>query len=136
MVFLDPTKVHGITNVELEGNIVRTKPVGGFNSEGVIQYAEKVLSIAPTDQQWVLYDEVDTNAGLTPEAVDELLKQFRHFIEKNCVAIGENINPTFGGIMQRDILSKLSIPTMVAQDKNKLDAFLLHHLARSGKIIR
>jgi hypothetical protein len=122
---------HGNVEIVSVDTCVKTKVQGGFNQEGIIRYGEIVLSLAPVQKPWVLLNLVDSGTGLTPNAVSELLNQYHRFVNANCVAICENVDLAFGLIVDQQILSKLTIPTLVSQDETIINSFLATHLPPS-----
>ena len=101
---------HGNYKIELIENIVHIYPSGGFNEQGVKQLNDKVLLIAPLETPWALVAHPDDSAGLTPEAVNEIVRFLQQISKMNCVVIGMEVLPTWQGVLESSIKGNVSIP--------------------------
>lgn len=75
-------KPHGQYKVTLEGSVVHVFPEGGFNEEGIQEMHEHVLLVAPKNKQWALFEHPKDLAGLTPEALKELIVSYNVLVNK------------------------------------------------------
>ena len=123
-------KSHGDYKVELINDIVHIYPVGGFNAEGILDVRGSVLSIAPTDRPWGLFEHPKDLAGLTPEASDELLKSYQEFSEHNCIAVALEICSTWQGVVERKLSDNLDIPFYLSNDLEQLIGSMKQHFGR------
>ena len=111
---------HGTYKIELIGNIVHIYPSGGFNEQGVKQLNDKIILIAPRDTTWALLAHPDDSAGLTPEAVNEIVKFFQQLNTVNCVAVAMEVAPTWQGVLEKSFVGNVSIPVFMDSDLAKL----------------
>lgn len=121
---------HGNYKIELISNVVHIYPSGGFNEQGVQQLNEEIVKIAPLKIAWALLAHPQDSAGLTPEAVNEIVKFFNYISTLNCVAVGIEVSSTWQGILEKSIVGNVNIPVYMNNDllsfehliKQKLDS--------------
>lgn len=111
---------HGKYKIELIGNIVHIYPSGGFNEQGVKQINDNIILIAPRYTAWALLVHPDDSAGLTPEAVNEIVKFFQQLNTVNCVAVALEITSTWQGVLEKSLVGNVSIPVFMDSDLAKL----------------
>ena len=115
---------HGNYKIELCENIVHIYPSGGFNEQGVKQLNDEVLLIAPDEAPWALMAHPDDSAGLTPEAVNEIVSFFQLISKKNCVVIGMEVLPTWQGVLENSIKGNVNIPVYMDVNMTKLSPLI------------
>jgi len=108
----------------VEGRIIHNYPVGGFNAEGIKAVTDAIIDIAPSKGHWALFEHPKKDAGLTPDGLEASQMMYEIFIENGCVAIALEIGCTFGGVLDREVLHDLPVPTMTGQDETNIEAFL------------
>tara|TARA_R110000764_G_scaffold19811_4_gene51549 strand:- start:11223 stop:11606 length:384 start_codon:yes stop_codon:yes gene_type:complete len=117
---------HGDYKINLTGNVIHIYPSGSFNQEGVKQLNDKVLLIAPQNSPWALLAHADESAGLTPEAVNEIINFFQQISKENCVVIGIAALPTWQGVLEKSIKENadITIPVYLDANLSKLDSLI------------
>ncbi|RTR39493.1 hypothetical protein EKG38_06705 [Shewanella canadensis] len=121
-------KPHGEYKIELMNNIVHVFPSGGFNEQGIIQLHKKIASIAPHDKPWALLEHPKNIAGLTPEAVEELINSYQNLGKLNCVAAGLEVSSTWRRVFETLIVGKVDIPVYLNSDSEKLEQLIKQKL--------
>lgn len=120
---------HGDYKVELINDVVHVFPLGGFNEEGIQEVREQVLLIAPKDRAWGLFEHPKDLAGLTPEALGELLKSYQYFSDFNCKVVALEVNATWQGVIEKGLKGNLDIPFSLSNDLDQLEVFIKQHLS-------
>lgn len=115
---------HGNFKVELINSVVHAFPSGGFNERGVIELRKEILRIAPLDSSWILVEHPKDLAGLTPDALTELIKTYQVVSAHNCKAIALEINTTWHKIIKAHIKDSLDIPLYLSDDLESINDFL------------
>ena len=121
-------QAHGNYKIELIKNIVHVFPSGGFNEQGVIQLHKEIASIAPHNMAWALLEHPKNVAGLTPEAVQELIKSYQNLSKLNCVVAGLEVSSTWQGVFEKSIVGKVNIPVYLNNDLAKLEQLIKQKL--------
>lgn len=119
---------HGNYRIELTENIVHIYPSGGFNEQGVKQLNDKVLLIAPDENPWALMAHPDESAGLTPDAVEEIVSFLQKISKKNCVVIGMQVLPTWQGVLEKALKGNVNIPVYLDASMEKLAPLIKNSL--------
>lgn len=115
---------HGYYKIESIGNVVHVYLSGGFNEHGVKQVNEEIVSIAPRKIAWALFAHPQNHAGLTPEAVDELVEFFKSLKKLNCMAVGLDISSTWQGVLEKALKGKVDIPVYMSNKLVKVEEFV------------
>jgi len=102
-------KPHGDYKIRVSNNIVHVFPVGGFNPEGIEALHKDIVSSAPANS-WVLFEHPCDTAGLTPEAVDAIVRSYQNLAKINCVAIALEISSTWKYLFEKNIVAQIAIP--------------------------
>jgi len=121
-------KPHGDYKIELLDNVVHIYPVEGFNEEGIQELREQILLIAPIDRPWALFEHPRDMAGLTPEALVELLKSYQRFSNLNCKVVALEVSSTWQCIIEKILSDKLDIPFYLSSDLEQLEGLVKKHL--------
>ena len=117
-------KSHGSFTLKLEEHVVHTYACNGFNEFGVIDYRESILKLVAKEPSWILFEHVEDCAGVTPEALRELILTYNEFKKFGCIAIVVDIGSTFGSILERSVFNHVDLPTIANNEQSKLTAFL------------
>ena len=102
-------KPHGQYKLYLEGDILHVYPFGGFNVQGIIELHQTIILRAPSGS-WALFEHLIDKAGLTPDAVSEVIRFYRRLQSINCVAAALEMSPVWQGVFEEYIVGKLDIP--------------------------
>lgn len=119
---------HGYFDIKLIGDVIHVYPVGGFNTDGIKALHNEIRTIAPTDRDWALIEHPKDGAGLTPEAADELCKNYSQLSKLGCKAIGLEINQFWARAIQRLIANKIDIPVYFHEDIQEVEKSVLKHI--------
>ncbi|MFD2167930.1 hypothetical protein ACFSJY_16875 [Thalassotalea euphylliae] len=101
---------HGDFSVIVEGNIVHTYPVGGFNKEGIESIRAAIVDAIPNTNNWILFEHPKDQAGLTPDAAQAIGESYLEFEKQGCQEIRLEVCSTWRAIITRQLSSKLDIP--------------------------
>lgn len=80
-------KAHGNFTLQISDHVVHASISGGFNEFGIIEYRESVLILVRNETAWVLENTISEDAGLTPEALDELIITYKKMEKRGCIAM-------------------------------------------------
>ena len=119
---------HGSFHIELLDNIIHVYPIGGFNEAGIKAIHDEIRSIAPTDQAWALIEHPKDQAGLTPEAADELCKYYCQLSSFGCKAVGMEVNNFWARTIGELLENKIDIPVYFHEDSDEVKKAVLKHL--------
>jgi hypothetical protein len=122
-------KSHGDYKIELINDVVHTFPVAGFNEEGIRELREQILLIAPVDRPWALFEHPKDLAGLTPEALEELLKSYQSFSKLNCIVVALEASPTWQYVINKMLSGNLDIPFYLSSNLGQLESLVKQHLS-------
>ena len=111
--------------------VVHTYLIGGFNEQGIREYERKVLAIIPKTKSWALVDHPLERAGLTPEAMKELNRVFKRFIELGCCVIVANVGSSYAWGLQNWVLHDLNVPTFVTEQQDVIEDILANQKRNS-----
>lgn len=106
----------GHFTVEVKDNLVISNPVGAFNESDIQRLRQAVLDAAKTKDTWIFLETPKSEAGLTPEAVDELARSYDIFHQNGCKAVALEVGPTFGSLFSKPPFSDLAIPIYATDD--------------------
>ena len=119
---------HGNFDLFVENNVVHTFPSGGFNPEGIIEIRQEILKHAKTFDWWILFEHPGNKAGLTPEAVKEIVRSFQHFEQAGCKAIAMEVHPTWGWAMHNSVAKNINIPLCFDEDKTLVEQWIKSYI--------
>jgi len=119
---------HGKYKIELIGNVVHVFPTGGFNEQGIRQMHKEIASIAPKIKPWALLEHPKDIAGLTPEAIEELVSCYKSLSSINCVVAALQISGAWQGVFETRIVDKVNIPVYLDCDLALLEKQITHIL--------
>ena len=119
---------HGSFHLEVIGDVIHIYPKGGFNEYGIKKMHEKILSIAPNNRAWTLIEHPKDQAGLTPEAAEELCKNYCKLSKSGCSAIGLEINHFWARTIQKILKDKVDIPVYFHEDLQEVEKAVYKHL--------
>lgn len=111
---------HGSTTYQWHGDILESSPRGNFNEEGIIEHMEQVALQANGRDKWVLFERPKTEAGITPEAIDILVKAYENFAQKGCIMVVIEVPGVFGSTIGKVADGILSIPFHHGNDPERL----------------
>jgi hypothetical protein len=117
-------KSHGNFTLKLNGHVVHAYALDGFNEFGIIEYREEVLKLVSNETSWLLFEHIEETAGLTPEAIGELILTYKKFEKFGCIAIVVEIGFTFGSILEERVFNHINIPTIASKEQPELIAFI------------
>lgn len=117
-------KSHGNFTLKLNEHVVHTYARDGFNESGIIEYREEVLKLVSNETSWLLFEHLEESAGLTPEAVGELILAYNKFEKFGCIAIVVEIGSTFGSLLEKRVFNHINIPTIASKEQPELIAFI------------
>ncbi|MCJ8321062.1 MAG: hypothetical protein MJK12_15590 [Colwellia sp.] len=115
---------HGSFTLKLEDYVVHTYACNGFNELGIVDYRESILKLVSKKSSWILFEHVDDSAGVTPEALRELILTYNEFKKFGCIAIAVDIGSTFGSILEESVFNHIDLPTLASKEQSKLTAFI------------
>lgn len=115
---------HGKTQVTVVEDVVHTHLEGGFNTEGIQNYETLVLQAKPNSANWKLVDHAKDKAGITPEAMIELNRVFKHFIQQGCCCIVEDISSAFAFALEKNVLHDIQVPTLITDSEVEANEFV------------
>ena len=118
------TLSHGNADFHLEGNVLHTYPKSAFNEYGIHNYQIQVLAQKPSHSHWILFEHPQTDAGLTPQALERLENAYLCFINQGCCAIVCESHSIFSTVVEEKVLSQLSIPCLVSNNQDALIHFI------------
>lgn len=121
---------HGEYKIEVMENILHVFPVGGFNAQGIEELHNDVAKKAPKNRAWALFEHPFNHAGLTPEAVDEIINCYQRLSQTNCVAVALEISSTWQGIFEKLILEKVKIPVYLDSRPEILEQKIKEELSK------
>jgi alkyl hydroperoxide reductase subunit AhpC len=119
---------HGDYEITIIDDVVHVFPTGGFNEQGICDLRERILTIAPKDKSWGLFEHPRDLAGLTPDALEEILKSYQAFIKINCQVIALEANSTWQGVIEKKLKGNLSIPFYLGDNEKELASLINQHL--------
>ncbi len=121
-------KPHGDCKVELINDVVHIFPIGGFNEEGIRDIRDRILSIAPIDKPWGLFEHPKDLAGVTPEAAEELLQTYLTISKFNCKVVALEVCSTWQGVLEKTLDGNLDIPYYFSNELEELNTLIQEHL--------
>jgi hypothetical protein len=126
-------KAHGNFSLQIEEYVVQAHLSDGFNEFGIIEYRESILNIVNNEIAWTLNNNITESAGLTPEALKELIITYKAFEKSGCIAISvmKGANNYFGDLLVTRVFDHINIPTIVSVEQTKILAFLSFHISRT-----
>jgi hypothetical protein len=126
-------KAHGNFTLQIEEYVVNAHISDGFNEFGIIEYREAILNIVNKEVAWVLNNNITKSAGLTPEALKELIITYKAFEKNGCIAISvvKGANNYFGDLLVTRVFDQINIPSIVCVEQTKILAFLSFHILRT-----
>lgn len=113
-------KGHGIFRVELIDHIVHTYPEGGFNEYGIIGIHETIIEPISGESVWVLFEHPKDLAGITPEALEEIIKSYQEYVKLVCIAIALEASPTWAQVFKSSVFDKVGLPTFTGSNESEL----------------
>ena len=115
---------HGHFTLKLCEHVVHAHARDGFNELGIIEYRESLLKLVHGKSSWILFEHIEESAGLTPEAINELVLTYNTFEKFGCIAIATEIGTTFGSVLEKRVFNHIDIPTLASRDSHELAAFI------------
>jgi len=113
-------KAHGEYRIEVIENIVHVFPTGDFNAQGISALHKEISELAPKGKAWALFEHPYNYAGLTPEAIDELIQSYNNLAKINCVVAALEISTPWQHIFESLVLNKVNIPIFLDSCSDKL----------------
>ena len=80
-------QAHGVYSLRLEGNIVFCDYAEGFNIQGVIELKQELLALTSSLKYWVLYQLPESSAGITQDAIVEMMNSYVELQNTGCLAV-------------------------------------------------
>ncbi|MDA8621020.1 hypothetical protein N9L48_00060 [Psychrosphaera sp.] len=80
-------QAHGVYSLRLEGHIVYCDYAEGFNIQGVIELKQDLLAITENLSYWVLYQLPEPSAGITQDAIIEMMNSYVELQKAGCLAV-------------------------------------------------
>lgn len=72
----------------------------------------------------MIIEYISGTAGLTPDAVGELLKTYKEFELNGCIGIGINVSDYMKTFITNRLCKQIKLPTMVSNDLVELMTFI------------
>lgn len=118
------SSAHGLYSLSLSQNTVSCDYSEGFNLHGVRELTRDVLSLTAHLNAWVLFQRPTETAGITHDAIGEMMAGYLAFQQAGCKAVGivENSIFVYAGSPHRP--SNLTMPFMIDKDEEKIKHWL------------
>ena len=113
-------KAHGTFTLEWHGEILHAFPRGNFNEYGVLELKSKILEQANGHDKWVLFDRPSTKAGITPDAIHELVKAYGEYQQYGCILIILEVPSMFGNAIKDEAAKHTNMPVICGTDAQAL----------------
>lgn len=118
---------------KLHGNIIISDYDGGFSEVGIIAIVSDVLDKTRHLSHWIWYQRPSPTAGITPDAINELLDRYKTLDKHGCVGLGVlNQNVLIKSFVLPDDNS-IRIPISISKDDKKLFLFFKDTLGKLDK---
>lgn len=118
------SSAHGLYSLSLSQNTVSCDYSEGFNLHGVRELTRDVLSLTAHLNAWVLFQRPTETAGITHDAIGEMMAGYLAFQQAGCKAVGIVENSIFVHAGSPHRLSNLTMPFMIDKDEEKIKHWL------------
>lgn len=116
---------HGEFTIEKTGRVIHTYPEGGFNAQGIKRVHEAILKASENEPVWILYEHPLGKAGVTPDAVDELVRSYLKFSKLGCIGIAMEVETIWGQAISNKLGDNFPLPHFFSPEKDNVDRWLL-----------
>ena len=116
---------HGSYSLSLQGDTVYCDYADGFNLSGVRKLTIDILSLTGPLNAWVLFQRPTETAGITHDAIGEMMAGYVAFQQAGCKAVGIVENSIFVHAGSPHRPSNLTMPFMIDKDEAKIQHWLL-----------
>ena len=106
-------QAHGEFQVKLIKQVVHTYPEGGFNKEGIKAVHHAILESVQNTAKWALFEHPKDEAGITPDAVEEMLFFYHRIEHQGCQFICVDLNHLSAVMFKNMVQKHLTIPTLI-----------------------
>jgi hypothetical protein len=118
-------RAHGEYEIHVKDPVVYGIPLTSFNPEGVDQYFAEIIQSAAPLKQWVLFENPQTEAALTMEAVNRVLTQYQSLSKHGCVGIALQLSNVIARVLQhQETISEMDIPFIASRNQIELSHFV------------
>ncbi|APE06259.1 MULTISPECIES: hypothetical protein [Alteromonas] len=118
------SSAHGLYSLSLSQNTVSCDYSEGFNLHGVRELTRDVLSLTAHLNAWVLFQRPTETAGITHDAIGEMMAGYLAFQQAGCKAVGIVENSIFVHAGSPHRPSNLTMPFMIDKDEEKIKHWL------------
>jgi len=119
---------HGNYSLSLQRQTVYCDYADGFNLSGVRKLTLDILSLTTSLNEWVLFQRPTESAGVTHDAIGEMMAGYLAFQEAGCKAVGIVENSIFVHAGSPHRPSSLTMPFMIDKDEAKVQHWLSRRL--------
>jgi hypothetical protein len=125
--FMQP---HGNFTLQIKDQVVYARISDGFNEFGIVEYRESVSNLVKNETTWILHNIIADSAGLTPEALEELIITYKDLEKMGCISIAvmKGANNYFGNLLEMKVFEQINIPTVVSVEEIRLSTFLKFYM--------
>jgi len=117
-------KIHGKTEVAVEGIVVRSKPRYSSNSEGIKENWDQILKTASGLDRWILWADTDKSFAVTPEALKQMVSFTTTLKEHGCIGLIFTISNPIILFYTREIKSRIQIPFLASESPEEIKEFI------------
>lgn len=118
------SSAHGSYSLSLSQNTVSCDYSDGFNLHGVRKLTRDILSLTAHLNAWVLFQRPTETAGITHDAIGEMMAGYFAFQQAGCKAVGIVENSIFVHAGSPHRPPNLTIPFMIDKDEEKIKHWL------------
>lgn len=118
------SSAHGSYSLSLSQNTVSCDYSEGFNLHGVRELTRDILSLTAHLSEWVLFQRPTETAGITHDAIGEMMAGYLAFQQAGCKAVGIVENSIFVHAGSPHRPSNLTMPFMIDKDEEKIKHWL------------
>lgn len=115
---------HGSYSLSLQCDTVYCDYADGFNLSGVRKLTLDILSLTASLNAWVLFQRPTETAGITHDAIGEMMAGYFAFQQAGCKAVGIVENSIFVHAGSPHRPSNLTMPFMIDKDEAKIQHWL------------
>lgn len=117
-------KEHGEVSVAVEGNVVRSRPRLGSNTEAINRNWGQILETASGLDGWILWADVDPTFALTPESLETVISWISRLEELGCIGMAATISNPLIGYYAEKVKARIPVPFLATESVEEIKTFI------------
>ena len=112
-----------------EGNVIISDYCGAFNATGISAIFTDVITLAEPLSHWCWYQRPAPDAGISKDAIEEMIARYKTLHHYGCCAIGVSYTNVLINAVDLPKDGSIKVPFKVAKDKASLFSLFQQTLA-------